>query len=279
MREVEQAVAAHYTTGALIDRVTGALRALGIDPAKATASDLKAGDEFHTGGLAATEHVFSHLTLGPDDVVLDVGCGIGGTSRYIADTFGAQVTGVDLTQEFVNAARALTAMVGLSGKVSYMQGSALALPVPDQAYDLAVMMHVGMNIADKTALMADVARCLKPGGHFAVFDVMKSASEAEIAFPLPWSSVPDTSFLHRPEDYAAAAKAAGMHLKIQEDRTQFSKDFFAEVHAKTARDGPSPLGIHLMMGETAPEKFKNYVANLHAGLICPTEMVFRKAGA
>lgn len=278
MSRIEEAVAQHYTTGALTQRVRAALQASGIDPDAATAADLKAGDEFHTGGVAATDHLFSQLSLTHATRVLDVGCGIGGTSRYIADRFGAHVTGVDLTPEFVETATALSELVGLSDKMRFHVGSGLDMPVPDAGFDLAVMLHVGMNIEDKQSLFTEVSRTLASGGTFAVFDVMGGEVSEPLAFPLPWSTQPETSFVHRPDVYKDAAARAGLDLVTETDRTDFAVAFFEEVFAKVAESGPAPLGIHLMMGETAPEKFQNYVKNLEAGRIRPTELIFKKSG-
>ena len=278
MSDLETAVANHYTTGALIERVKDALIATGVDPAHATAADLKSGDEFHTGGFAASEHLFEQLSLTPSTRVLDVGSGIGGTSRYVADRYGAKVTGVDLTPEFVETARALSAMVGLGPRTDFHVGSALTMPVEDAAFDLAVMMHVGMNIPDKHGLFSEVARVLAKDGVFAVFDVMGGDAEDPLVFPLPWSSVPQTSSVDKPDVYKRAAAAAGFELMTETDRTAFAIAFFEEVFAKVAESGPAPLGIHLMMGETAPIKFQNYVTSLRAGRFRPTEMIFKKTG-
>ncbi len=276
MTTTEKAVAAHYTTGALTERVGQALKAMGVNPDAATAEDLKAADEFHTGGVQATEHFFGHLDVSADTRVIDMGSGIGGTARFVAGRYGAQVTGVDLTPEFVETAGALSEMVGLGGKTAFHVGSALAMPVPDASFDLATLMHVGMNIEDKDALLAEAARVLVPGGTFAVFDVMKGDVDEPLVFPLPWSTVPETSFVVPPEAYVSAAKSAGLDLVLEHDRTVFAKDFMAAAFAAAEENGPSPMGIHLMMGETAFQKLQNYVENLHAGRIRPTEMVFRK---
>ncbi|MEM9550029.1 MAG: methyltransferase domain-containing protein [Pseudomonadota bacterium] len=278
MSDLETAIATHYTTGSLTDRVLNALRATGVDPERVTVADLKAGDEFHTGGIAATEHLFDQLTVTHATRVLDIGSGIGGTSRYVADRFGASVTGVDLTPEFVDTATTLSEMVGLGDRTTFHVGSALDMPVPDAGFDLAVLLHVGMNIDDKAGLFAEVARTLCRDGIFAVFDVMGGDVDEPLAFPLPWSTVADTSFIASPQAYKEAAAAHGLSVIAETDRTAFSLAFFEQVFARTAESGPAPLGIHLMMGETAPEKFKNYVANLNAGRIRPTEMIFRKTG-
>ncbi|WP_282168510.1 methyltransferase domain-containing protein [Ruegeria atlantica] len=278
MSQIEQAVAQHYTTGALTDRVRAALEASGIDPDAATVADLKAGDEFHTGGVLATDNLIAQLSPTHATRVLDVGCGIGGTSRYIVDRYDSTVTGVDLTPEFVETATALSDLVGHSDKASFHVGSALDMPVPDAGFDLAVMLHVGMNIEDKAGLFVEVSRALATGGTFALFDVMGGEVAEPLAYPLPWSTVAETSFVDAPEVYKEAAAAAGLELVTETDRTEFALTFFEEVFARIAESGPPPMGIHLMMGETAPEKFQNYVTNLKAGRIRPTEMIFKKTG-
>ena len=159
-----------------------------------------------------------------------------------------------------------------------MVGSALNMPVADAGFDLAVMFHVGMNIEDKAGLFAEVSRALATGGTFALFDVMGGAVSGPLVFPLPWSTVAETSFVDPPEVYVEAANAAGLELIARTDRTDFALAFFEQAFARMAESGPPALGIHLMMGETAPEKFQNYVTNLKAGRICPTEMIFKKSG-
>lgn len=274
---VEPDVADHYTTGALTNRVRLALSELGIDPDTATAEDLKACDEFHTGGVQATDALLDHLQISSETRVLDIGCGIGGPARLLASRFGCHSTGVDLTEEFVETARDLSQMVGLGDQTRFLQGSALDLPIDDQSADLALLLHVGMNVEDKPRLFSEAYRVLAPGGTFAVFDVMRGADiDSDLVFPLPWSSVAETSFVTAPSAYIAAAGSAGFDLIHQRDRGDFAKEFFAEVAARVEREGPPKLGIHLMMGATAGEKIKNYVLNLHAHRIAPFELIFRK---
>ena len=272
--DTDNAITAHYTTGALFERVKTAMRQAGVDPEVASPSDLTAGDQFHTGGLAATEHLVAQLGITAATSVLDVGCGIGGTSRFVADATGAHVTGVDLTPEFIETAKALGAMVGLSGRTEYHVGSALEIPSKNDAFDVAIMMHVGMNIPDKAGLFAEVERVLRPGGTFAMFEVMRGLEGTDLEFPLPWSSVPETSFVVPPAVYCAAAEAADFALRCETDRSTFAANFFAQMRRKIESDGPSPFGIGLMMGETATEKLGNYVRNLSAGRVRPTEMIF-----
>lgn len=277
MEHLETRVESHYTTDGLMARIDAALAELGVsgtDP-----GDLKPVDEFHTGGLEATDALLSQLTITPQMRVLDIGAGLGGTARHVLTRYGAQVTGVDLTHTFVEVAKTLNARAGLSEGIHMMQGSALDMPVAAGFADLALMFHVGMNIEDKPRLMAEVARVLKPGGTFALFDVMQDRGGA-LEFPLPWSEHAGTSFVDHPLAYRSAAEGAGLTHVAQRERREFTLAFFARVRgAMQKAGGPPPLGIHLLMRETAPQKIANYVANVEARRIAPVEMIFRKGRA
>lgn len=273
--KLETDVATHYTTDSLIDRIKSALAAAGADAARPTPDDLKPVDEFHTGGMEATEALLAQLEIGAETRVLDIGCGIGGTARAIAARYGARVTGVDLTPDYVAAAVELSRIVCLDDRVRFEAGSALALPVEDAAFDLALLLHVGMNVEDKHGLFREARRALAPHGTFALFEVMQGPEAEPLAFPVPWASRSETSFVAPLEAYEDAARAAGFAIVAERDRTEFARAFFDKVMARIEAEGPPPLGIHLLMGDTARVKIANYVENLKAGRIAPTELICR----
>jgi SAM-dependent methyltransferase len=276
MTETEDLVTEHYGTHHVLEDILGGLDRAGFDRNALHPADLKPIDEFHTGGLEATKDVLSQLSIGEETRVLDVGSGIGGTSRYIAEHFGAHVTGVDLTPEYIEAARFLTRAVGLDEKVVFEVGSATDLPVAAGGFDLALMFHVGMNIADKAAMFCFVSQALRRGGTFAIFDVMAGRDFLTLAFPLPWADTGETSFVGSPQDYREAAEAAGFRLAAERDRGGFALEFFRGVIERIERDGAPPIGLHLLMGETSKQKISNYIVNLEAGRIAPREMIFEK---
>jgi len=275
MGTIEGRVAEHYGSGTLIDRIMRGLESLGKTAGDIAPEDLKLVDEFHIGGVEATRDLLRQLSVESGDRVLDIGCGIGGTARFIAQETGASVTGVDVTAEFVDAARRLTELSGITG-VSFIEASALDLPFAEDSFDLALLLHVGMNIEDKPALFAEVRRLLHPHGVFAVYDVMRTGDGA-LGFPVPWSSSPETSFLDSPGAYRAAAKNAGLTLVSERERRDFAIAFFAALQARIAESGPPPVGLPLIMGEGAAAKIANMVAALKSGLIAPVEMIFRAA--
>ncbi len=266
-------VEGHYTSGSLLARIRQGLEAAGIDPERPTAADLKPVDEFHIGGAAATEELLAQVPLDPHLSALDIGSGIGGTARLIAERSGARVTGLDLTREFVETATTLTALTGLDDRVAFRQGSALDMPFDADSFELATLIHVGMNIEDKPRLMAEAARVLKPGGHLAVYDVMR-IGEGELAYPVPWAKTPETSFVGTPDAYRAAATAAGFAPVAERNRRDFALAFFSRMRARIAEHGMPPLGIHLFMGEELRlAMVGNMIANIEAGLIAPVEML------
>ncbi len=274
----ETAVADHYTHGALLAAIRSGVEALGKTPETVTVDDLAPIDEFHIGGRKASEHFLGQLSLSAETQVLDVGCGLGGGARFAASRFGCRVTGIDLTAEFVETGQALCTWVGLENRVELRQGSALDLPFEPARFDAAYMMHVGMNIADKARLIAEVARVLKPGGTFGIYDIMRSG-EGELTFPVPWAEAAATSAVEPPETYKEALAAAGFAVAAEENRRDFALAVFAETAAKmAAAGGPPPLGIHLLMGATRAEKVKNMVENVSAGRIAPIELIAKKMG-
>jgi len=269
---VEAEVADHYTTGGLFERIKAALKANGVDPETATPKDLKPVDEFHIGGVAATSDLLNQIDVKPSMHVLDIGSGIGGASRFVASATGCTVTGLDLTPEFVETAKALGKMVGFDGRVNFQAGSALDMPFETDSFDAALLLHVGMNIPDKPRLMNEARRVLRPGASFAVYEVMKTNSE-DIDYPVPWANTPETSFLATIEEYTTAAEAAGFTVIATRNRRTFALDFFADLRAKLDAGGPTPLGVNLLMGETRAIKVKNMVANISSGRIAPVEMI------
>ena len=273
---MKDSVATHYTHGQLLDRILSGVEAIGKTPESVTVDDLAPVDEFHIGGRQASEEFIVQLELSANNHVLDVGCGIGGTSRFVASRFGCRVTGIDLTPEFVSTGQSLCDWVGLTGQVKLTQGDATAMPFSDESFDAALMLHVGINIANKTGLFAEVYRLMKPGAVFGVYDVMQTSDEA-LTYPVPWSTTPDTSALATQGQYIEALGQAGFDIIKIRDRREFAAEFFAKTRRRMEHSGGTPpLGVHIAMGESAPVKISNMVDNIAAGRVSPVEIIVVK---
>ncbi len=270
------AVIDHYNKGDLLAVIKNALAAAGKSLDAVSADDLAPVDEFHIGGRQASVDFIGQLGLGPGDHLLDVGCGIGGPARFAAAAYGCRVTGLDITPAFIQAGRELNGWVGMSDQVRLEPGSALDMPFDGGRFDAVMMLHVGMNIADKAGLFAQAARVVKPGGLFGVYDVMR-LGEGALDFPVPWAAGPETSALAAPADYRAAFSAAGFDIIAERDRHGFAVDFFVAMQKKSAAaGGPPPLGVHLLFGEQRAEIMGNMIGNLKAGRMGPVEMIGRR---
>jgi ubiquinone/menaquinone biosynthesis C-methylase UbiE len=148
------------------------LRQSGVDPASATVADLARFDQDHYGGLDAVERLIEAAGIRAEHHVLDVCSGLGGPARWIAHRTGCRVTGLDLTTSRVESAVRLTALVGLQGRVDFVQGDAARMTLPDASVDVVVSEEAWCHVPDKPALIAHCARVLRPGGVIAFTDIV-----------------------------------------------------------------------------------------------------------
>ena len=177
-------VVSHYTgSGDLASQIAESLRSAGKDISRLTTADLAAVDEFHIRDRKATLELAQSLNLSATTLVLDIGSGLGGPARTLAETYGCRVTGIDLTQAFCDAAATLSGWVGLSDRVTFQQGDATSLPFADAHFDAAMTIHVAMNIASKDQMYAEARRVLKRGSRFGVYDILQGEG-GEMLFPV-----------------------------------------------------------------------------------------------
>ncbi len=270
----EQQVAKHYTHGSLQQAIFDALKQMGKDPERFSANDLSTGDELHLGWLPATTRLASNLGLAPGMHVLDVGAGIGGPARYFAEAHKCRVTGIDLTEEFVQVAAELTRRCGLSDLITFRQASALDLPFEDTMFDAATLIHVGMNIADKGKLFANVRRVLKPGALFGVYEPMR-AGEGDLPYPMPWAQTPETSFVETPETYRRLLTSAGFKMENEDNWREYVLDLAREMREKAEKSGVPPLNQQILLGPGFRERIANVMATLERGIIAPVQMIAR----
>lgn len=268
-------VAAHYgRVRGVLDQITDALESMGLDPATGVdPAALAPADEFHLGGHEATMALTASLGIDTDSEVLDVGCGLGGPARDMARTYGCHVTGIDLAPEFVYAAEGLSLMTGMESSTSFEVGDVTVLDRSDRAFDVATMIHVGMNVPDKPGLFGAIASSLRPGGRFGIYDIIRTAgADTDLAFPMPFASDENDSHLATSDDYVAALEGAGLSIVHVIERT----DLVGRV-IRRAADGPrTPLNLGLVMGPESPTMFANLGDAVESGFVRPIEIVAEK---
>lgn len=209
-----------------VHRIHNDLAALGIEPdAPLTVGQLTPFDQYHYFGTAALDDALDVLQLGPSSRVLDIGSGIGGPARYVAERTGARVTALELQADLHDVGSALTERCGLHNRVEHVCGDILE-GAPARGYDAVISFLCFLHVPDKTKLFAACRAALRPGGTMYTEDYCKSrgltASEAEdLAVKVQCPSLPSRI------DYEAALAAAGFTDVIATDVTTTWRDFTA----------------------------------------------------
>ncbi|MGR8921158.1 MAG: class I SAM-dependent methyltransferase [Gammaproteobacteria bacterium] len=258
------AVDRHYGAGDISARILDALERAGRDLAALERADLAPFDEFHGGGLRSTRDLARFAGAAPGMQVADVGCGIGGPARTLADEFGCTVTGVDLTAEFVRAADMLTARLGMQDRCSFRVGSATALPLPDAGFDLVWSQNMMMNVADKAAFFAEAFRVLRPGGRFA-FEAVTAGNGEPVHLPTFWASAPEHNWLVTQGELGELLAAAGFEAIRLEDTTAEVLESSRRRRGAVDSGDPTVLGIHVIVPDDVGTKMANALRNIEDG--------------
>jgi SAM-dependent methyltransferase len=261
----------HYSARDIETRILAAIRAAGLNPEQRLSPEaLGALDHFHTGGLRASRELLEVVQFRAEDRVLDIGAGLAGPARLLASAFGCRVDCVEMSADYCAGAALLNRLTGLDDRIEVHQGSALDLPFADDSFDVVWMQNVGMNIADKRKLYAEIYRVLKPGGRYA-FQEMTTGKAATSYFPLPWASDPADSFLVSAEEMQSLLGESGFITELFEDTS--------DVHLSRTTANATPaaqgqLGLAVFVDNLA-QKAGNARRSLEEGQVRLVRGVFR----
>jgi ubiquinone/menaquinone biosynthesis C-methylase UbiE len=261
MMNIDALVEKYYGFGGIMQKIEAGLSLDGEDASSLRVDDLAPIDEFHTRGRESTLEITGLANLKASDLVLDVGCGLGGTARYLADRYMCNVVGIDLTEEYISVGRKLTERIGLSDRVELSHGSALELPFEDKRFDIVWTEHVQMHIADKNRFYAEIARVLKRGGRLLFHDIFRGHGGSPL-YPTPWAEDESISTLATETEVRSIIEQVGLEIDQWFEKVQASIEFCKMKVAQIESDGPPPIGTHLLMGDNAKDKLQNYLRNL-----------------
>jgi ubiquinone/menaquinone biosynthesis C-methylase UbiE len=267
----------HYAPSNIDAAVSAALTALYNNDATLTIENLAGLDQFHTGGIQATRALAKRAAITASDHVLDVGGGLGGPARLLAQEIGCQVIVIDLTEAYCRVGEYLTAQAMLTDRVRFQQGNALDLPFEDESFDVVWTQHSSMNIPDKARLYAQIHRVLRPGGRLALQEVTTGSGEA-IHLPTMWAHSETMNFLVSSDALRAALTRAGFRELAWNDISNWSLAWFQErQRAQQSASTPSnALGLQLLLGADVSAMIRNHLLNLQEGRIRIVEGVLER---
>ena len=268
-------VADHWGKGDVYGLILSAAEKAGKAANALTGEDLAPVDHFHARGFPATVELADRLPIEPGHHILDIGCGLGGPARYFAKRFQCNVSGVDITPAFVEAANKLTSLLGLSDQVTIEYGDGHHLLYPASIFDGAYTQHVTMNVRDRAQFFGEAYRVLKPGAYFALTE-HGLGPNGNPHYPVPWSMDGSGAYLMSPSETSTLLEAAGFEDVLVEDTGHKYLAAYRKVIELAAQGALPPLGVHILMGESAPQKTRNAARNIEEGRTHPVQVFCRK---
>ena len=263
-----------YHTPGLYEDILKRLGEQEIELSNVSRRDIAGVDEFHVRGAEVSHELASRIRL-ENSKVLDVGCGIGGPSRMLADDYNCQVTGIDLSHEYIRTAKGLSELVGLQDKTDYIWSNALDLPFENGSFDVVWTQHVQMNIRHKLKFYSEIERVLTEQGTLIYYDIFKTDS-GEVNFPVPWADYASASFLGTTENMDDILERLCFKNLLTSDETDKGTLFLNDLFKNLKKNGPSKLGLNVLMGPSTKEKLMNILLGLKEEQIVLQSGIYKK---
>src|SRR4051812_39880670 len=151
--------------------------------------------------------------------VADFCAGLGGTVRYLAHKYGADVTGIELTPARASGAQELTRRVGLQGTARIVEGNVMEVPLPDASVDAVVSQEAFCHVPDVKRAVAEAFRILRPGGRVAFTDWIANQPLTAADAQLMWQGMAIQPLRSIPE-YRSLVESVGLSVISSTDLTE-----------------------------------------------------------
>ena len=189
------------------------------------------GTTKHMGGFATTKELIELCHIDEKSVVLDVGCGVGATACFLAETYGCRIVGVDLRDSMVEQALHRAERKDLVDLTTFKVADATNLPYEDELFDAVICESVATFITDKTTVINEFSRVVTPEGYIGLNEeVWLRTPTPEIADSVRfiWGITPD---IITADQWVALMEQAGLvdiishvyHFDAKRESTQVKR--------------------------------------------------------
>ena len=175
-------------------------------------------DQDHYGGLTATDELAQGARIRNGSRVADFCAGLGGTVRYLAHRYGANVTGIELTPARVAGAQELTKRVGLQEIARVIEGNVLEVPLADASMDAVVSQEAFCHVPDLKKALIEAFRILRKDGGMVVTDWIANESLTADDAQLMWDGMAIQP-LRSISDYCHLVESSGLRVLSATDLT------------------------------------------------------------
>jgi len=207
------------------------------------AEDVSPFDQYHYLGTAAVDDAICSLDIGPGSRVIDIGSGIGGPARYMAEKTGCRVTALELQFDLHNIACSLTERCGLSGSVRHVCGDILDFPEGHCDFDAAVSWLSFLHIPDRLSLLKKCYNILKPDGKMFIEDFYRCGGFNEEETKILSEDV-YCDYLPTSEEYREQLTGSGFTEVELVDKTGCWKNFVKERMEKFIESRSRHVKVH-----------------------------------
>ena len=204
-------------------------------------------DQDHYGGLAATDMLAREAQVSNGSRVADFCAGLGGTVRYLAHKYGADVTGIELTPTRVAGAQELTRRVGLHDAARIVEGDVMDVQLSDGSVDAVVSQEAFCHVPDVKRALGEAFRILRTGGRLAFTDWIANRPLAAADTQLMWEGMAIQPLRSIPE-YRSLVECVGFQVVSTKDLTEEWAPILKErltmyqLLREEARQAGAPMG-------------------------------------
>jgi SAM-dependent methyltransferase len=205
-------------------------------------------DQNHIGGALSTFRLAARAGITPADIVLDLGCGLGGPMRLIAEVYGCRAHGLDANPARIKDARELSEVTALQDLVSFAQADFLEVPLQPE-FTVVWAQNSWIHIDEPRQLASIAVSALRPGGRLAFEDVWLRRVPASGEEGLLLDDLYDSwrSSFSPLEHWLSAFKAAGLDVLVCEDDTEMLLRHY-EAMTALASATPDAYPAHEIVG-------------------------------